>query len=208
MRGGADHSVIRWARNEPQDYPEKTGIAVATERHCAGPEPVFGLLGILPRRLHGRCGASVVTAPGAVATQRRIPMKLTDTQLVLLSAASQRQDGAVEIGTKLKGGAADKVGWTNRGQTGHWVLAIPLRPGRANRRLNVVSVASPGFCPASPVSFHGERGIWRRRSPCPASRSSDIHCQLRFVDHRESPSRRIGRADPFGILCKMIGVFC
>jgi hypothetical protein len=36
-------------------------------------------------------------------------MKLTDTQLVLLSAASQRQDGAVEIGSKLKGGVADKV---------------------------------------------------------------------------------------------------
>jgi hypothetical protein len=36
-------------------------------------------------------------------------MKLTDTQLVLLSAASQRQDGGVEIGPKLKGSAADKV---------------------------------------------------------------------------------------------------
>jgi hypothetical protein len=36
-------------------------------------------------------------------------MKLTDTQLVLLSAASARQDGAVDIGPKLKGGAADKV---------------------------------------------------------------------------------------------------
>jgi hypothetical protein len=34
-------------------------------------------------------------------------MKLTDTQLVLLSSASQRQDGAVE--TSPKGGAADKV---------------------------------------------------------------------------------------------------
>jgi hypothetical protein len=36
-------------------------------------------------------------------------MKLTDTQLVLLSAAAQREDGAVEIGPKLKGGAAQKV---------------------------------------------------------------------------------------------------
>jgi hypothetical protein len=34
-------------------------------------------------------------------------MKLTDTQLVLLSAASQREDGAVEV--DLKGGAAQKV---------------------------------------------------------------------------------------------------
>src|SRR3954468_9331716 len=38
------------------------------------------------------------------------PMKLTDTQLVLLSAASQRQDRAVELpAANLKGGAARKV---------------------------------------------------------------------------------------------------
>ena len=36
-------------------------------------------------------------------------MKLTDTQLVLLSAAAQRQDGAVELGPKLKGSASRKV---------------------------------------------------------------------------------------------------
>jgi len=36
-------------------------------------------------------------------------MKLTDTQLVLLSAAAQRQDGAVEIDPKLKGSASRKV---------------------------------------------------------------------------------------------------
>jgi len=42
-------------------------------------------------------------------TEWRIPMKLTDTQLVLLSAAAQRQDGAIEIGPKLKGSAAQKV---------------------------------------------------------------------------------------------------
>jgi len=36
-------------------------------------------------------------------------MKLTDTQLVLLSAAAQREDGAIEIGPKLKGSAAQKV---------------------------------------------------------------------------------------------------
>ena len=33
-------------------------------------------------------------------------MKLTDTQLVLLSAASQREDGAVVLAPNLKGGAA------------------------------------------------------------------------------------------------------
>jgi Protein of unknown function (DUF3489) len=36
-------------------------------------------------------------------------MKLTDTQLVLLSAASQREDGTVEVGSKPKGVAADKM---------------------------------------------------------------------------------------------------
>ncbi len=36
-------------------------------------------------------------------------MKLTDTQLVLLSAASQREDGAIELAPNLKGGAAHKV---------------------------------------------------------------------------------------------------
>jgi hypothetical protein len=36
-------------------------------------------------------------------------MKLTDTQLVLLSAASQREDHSVELPANLKGGATDKV---------------------------------------------------------------------------------------------------
>jgi hypothetical protein len=36
-------------------------------------------------------------------------MKLTDTQLVVLSAASQRQDGAIELTPNLKGGSADEV---------------------------------------------------------------------------------------------------
>jgi hypothetical protein len=36
-------------------------------------------------------------------------MKLTDTQLVLLSAASQREDCAIELASNLKGGAAHKV---------------------------------------------------------------------------------------------------
>ncbi len=35
--------------------------------------------------------------------------KLTDTQLVILSAASQREDRGVVLPTKLKGGAAQKL---------------------------------------------------------------------------------------------------
>jgi len=37
-------------------------------------------------------------------------MKLTDTQLVLLSAASQREDGAIVLAPNLKGSAASKAG--------------------------------------------------------------------------------------------------
>src|SRR5215469_4441927 len=36
-------------------------------------------------------------------------MTLTDTELVLLSAASQRKDGGIEVAPKLKGGAAHRV---------------------------------------------------------------------------------------------------
>src|SRR6202790_5829850 len=42
-------------------------------------------------------------------TERRIPMKLTDTQLMLLSAASQREEHGIELGPNLKGGAAQKL---------------------------------------------------------------------------------------------------
>jgi hypothetical protein len=80
-----------------------------TERHCAGLKSASTLLGFLPRRLDGHCGASVVTARDAVVNRMEIPMKLTDTQLVVLSAAAQREDGAVETGHKLKGSAAQKV---------------------------------------------------------------------------------------------------
>jgi hypothetical protein len=37
------------------------------------------------------------------------PNNLTDAQLVLLSAAAQREDGAIKLAPNLKGGAADKV---------------------------------------------------------------------------------------------------
>src|SRR5437899_669252 len=65
---------------------------------------------ILPRRLRRQCGASVVTAAIAVANRMEDPVKLTDTQLLLLSAASQRDDRALEQPSpKLTGGAAGKV---------------------------------------------------------------------------------------------------
>jgi hypothetical protein len=46
----------------------------------------------------------------AAPTQWRIPMsKLTDTQLIILSAASQRDDRGVELPANVKGEAARKV---------------------------------------------------------------------------------------------------
>jgi Protein of unknown function (DUF3489) len=65
-------------------------------------------LGILPRRLQRHCGASVVAAL-AVTNRMEDSVKLTDTQLVLLSAASQRDDRALERPSNLTGAAADKV---------------------------------------------------------------------------------------------------
>jgi hypothetical protein len=65
-------------------------------------------LGILPRRPHRHCGASVVAAL-AVINRMEDSVKLTDTQLVLLSAASQRDDRALERPANLTGGAAGKV---------------------------------------------------------------------------------------------------
>ena len=38
-----------------------------------------------------------------------LPNKLTDTKLALLSAAAQRADGAIELASNLKGGAAHRV---------------------------------------------------------------------------------------------------
>jgi hypothetical protein len=66
-------------------------------------------LGILPRRPRGHCGASVVAAAFAVTNRMEDFVKLTDTQLVLLSAASQRDDRALERPANLTGAPAGKV---------------------------------------------------------------------------------------------------
>src|SRR6202035_362628 len=44
-----------------------------------------------------------------MSPKKRSPNDLTSTQLGLLSAAAQREDGAIELAPNLKGGAADKV---------------------------------------------------------------------------------------------------
>jgi hypothetical protein len=88
----------------------KKGLAFRAER--SGTVTVPGgdrHLGILPRRLHRQCGASVVTAALAVINRMEDSVKLTDTQLVLLSAASQRDDRALERPSNLTGAVGGKV---------------------------------------------------------------------------------------------------
>lgn len=63
---------------------------------------------LAPTAFH-QCGATAVTARDAVANRTEIPMKLTDIQRVLLSAASQREDGGIELAPNLKGSAAHNV---------------------------------------------------------------------------------------------------
>jgi hypothetical protein len=50
-----------------------------------------------------------MTARDAVINRMEDPVKLTDTQLLLLSRASQRDDRALEPPSNLTGGAAAKV---------------------------------------------------------------------------------------------------
>ena len=50
----------------------------------------------------------MVTADGAVACRTEDPMKLSDTQLIVLSAAAQREDHGIALPPKLRGGAAQK----------------------------------------------------------------------------------------------------
>jgi Protein of unknown function (DUF3489) len=100
--------LIPFLQNKQEDYPERTGIRVRTERYCdrSGRRPAPR---DLPRRPHGHGGASVVTAALAVNNRMEDSVKLTDTQLVRLSVASQREDRALERPSNLTGAAAGKV---------------------------------------------------------------------------------------------------
>jgi hypothetical protein len=91
-------------------------------------------------------------------------MKLTDTQLVLLSAASQRQDRGIELAANLKGGAAQKLvrklltdGLIEEvGAIG----SLPVwRRGEDNQHLRCVSpiAGSPPSKSTSPERSHGPR---------------------------------------------------
>ena len=83
--------------------------ALALRAKQSGSDVDRALRLILPRRPDGHCGAAVVTAAVAVGNRPEAPVKLTDTQLLLLSAASRREDRALELLSNLAGAAAQKV---------------------------------------------------------------------------------------------------
>src|SRR5260370_3404583 len=71
-------------------------MASKTEQSRGGLDGVLKSGWILPRRLRRQCGASVVTAAIVVANRMEDPVKLTDTQLLLLPPASHPNDRALE----------------------------------------------------------------------------------------------------------------
>ena len=109
LRVASKSSQPRKQPTKPNFLAQRTGFPLQTERDWWGLVERTRRYWDLPRRLNAHCGHSVVTARTPSPTERRIPIKLTDTQLVLLSAASQREDGAVVLAPSLKGGAAGKV---------------------------------------------------------------------------------------------------
>lgn len=102
--------MIRSGRSSQQNDPTKDWQSAAGRASLCGLERVFAPPGIPPRRpLRLSRGFGGDGAISAVATDEGFDMKLTDTQRVLLSAASQHEDRAVELPANLKGGAAQKV---------------------------------------------------------------------------------------------------
>jgi hypothetical protein len=69
-------------------------------------------------------------------------LKLTDTQLVLLSAVARRQDGAIELGPKLKGNASSKV--LGRLLSEGLIDEIPAAANRDSRSRSGLSVPAGG----------------------------------------------------------------
>ena len=124
-------------------------------------------------------------------------MKLTDTQLIILSAASQREDRAVELPANLKGGAAHKVVgkllsdglfeeirargtlpmWRRNDEEQPMALRITKRglkairvedePVEAAADAGVVLSASPGRTGAAPDPTTEETNESSKTRPCP-----------------------------------------
>ena len=77
----------------------------------------------------------VVAANDAAPTQRRIPMaRLTDTQLVILSAASQRDDRGVESRQTSKAKPPERLSISSSAPACSWRRS--RRAGGGNDRLD------------------------------------------------------------------------
>jgi hypothetical protein len=130
-------------------------------------------------------------------------MKLTDTQLVLLSAASQREDHAVELPANLNGGAAHKVIgkllteglleeiqangslpiWRRDDQHGPFSLRI------TKHGLGAIQVEDePGVAPAAVA---GKKHAGRTKSP--ARKKSTAAKSDRKEKSRKAPATKQGR---------------
>jgi hypothetical protein len=96
-------------------------------------------------------------------------MKLTDTQLVLLSAASQREDAAVIIAPNLKGSAASKVvGKMLRDELIEEVSAgnsLPVWRRDDDHGPLALRITKRGLAAQRPQSSRGHRG-GASRDPC------------------------------------------
>ena len=130
-------------------------------------------------------------------------MKLTDTQLVLLSAASQRGDGAIELQANLKGGAAHKVvakllteglveEISARGSLPVWRRddtegALALRITK--RGLNVIQVEDT---PASDAGAPEETRPTRKKARLPRSQAR-ARAPVRSKKSRTGAAKRTGR---------------
>ncbi len=116
--------------------------------------------------------------------------KLTDTQLILLSSASRRDDGLVVMPANLRGGAAKAVKplldrdllkeikakpdmpvW-RRGEDGSHALQI-TKAGLAAIRVDEVATAPDGDRPGTPKTVPSARGPAKGRKRVKAASASD-----------------------------------
>src|ERR1700759_5478913 len=104
----ADRTMIRSARKQQQDEPQRTGFPAPTERYCHRSGRERPLRNPAPPAFWPLRGFG-----GGGANRRRNRMedsvKRSDTQRRLLAAASQRDDGALNRPPRLTAAAAGKV---------------------------------------------------------------------------------------------------
>jgi hypothetical protein len=124
-----------------------------------------------------------MAANDAAATQRRIPMaRLTDTQLIILSAASQRDDRGVELPANIKGEAARKVvdKLIRAGLLEEVRAVARSRSGDAMTTAELWRFASPRPASKRSMSRMRRRPLPRRQASAllPPTRSKHLHPKL------------------------------